>query len=120
MINNSQYMKIIQYLSILGGLEPPLPPRFLRIYIYIYYHVQYVLCVFLNVFFSNLYLYNTVLSVLFCVNKDIIIMILDRSLVIMNNCVCHTRTCDISLSGVQYHTYTKATTGMIYKRRIRT
>ena len=23
MINNSQYMKIIQYLSILGGLEPP-------------------------------------------------------------------------------------------------
>ena len=25
------------------------------------------------VFFSNLYLYNTVLSVLFCVNKDIII-----------------------------------------------
>ena len=26
MINNSQYMKIIQYLSILGGLEPPLPP----------------------------------------------------------------------------------------------
>ena len=26
MIINSQYMKIIQYLSILGGLEPPLPP----------------------------------------------------------------------------------------------
>ena len=26
MINNSQYMKIIQYLSILGGLEPPCPP----------------------------------------------------------------------------------------------
>ena len=27
MINNSQYMKIIQYLSILGGLEPPpFPP----------------------------------------------------------------------------------------------
>ena len=25
MINNSQYMKIIQYLSILGGLEPPPP-----------------------------------------------------------------------------------------------
>ena len=44
------------------------------VYIYIYYHVLYVLCVFLNVFFSsNLYLYNTVLSVLFCVNKDIII-----------------------------------------------
>ena len=44
------------------------------IYIYIYYHVLYVLCVFFNVFFSsNLYLYNTVLSVLFCVNKDIII-----------------------------------------------
>ena len=32
------------------------------------------MCVF-NVFFSNLYLYNTVLSVLFCVNKDIIIII---------------------------------------------
>ena len=28
---------------------------------------------FLMYFFSNLYLYNTVLSVLFCVNKDIII-----------------------------------------------
>ena len=47
-------------------------------YIYIYYHVLYVLCVFLCVFFNvyffpNLYLYNTVLSVLFCVNKDIII-----------------------------------------------
>ena len=39
--------------------------------IYIYYHVLYVLCVFfLMYFFSNLYLYNTVL---FCVNKDIII-----------------------------------------------
>ena len=25
MINNSQYMKIIQYISILGGLEPPPP-----------------------------------------------------------------------------------------------
>ena len=39
------------------------------------------MCVFFNVFFSNLYLYNTVLSVLFCVNKDIIIiswLILDR------------------------------------------
>ena len=34
------------------------------------------MCVFFNVFFfksSNLYLNNTVLSVLFCVNKDIII-----------------------------------------------
>ena len=32
MINNSQYMKIIQYLSILGGLEPPPPAaRFLRL-----------------------------------------------------------------------------------------
>ena len=32
------------------------------------------MCVFFNVIFSsNLYLYNTVLSVLFCVNKDIII-----------------------------------------------
>ena len=30
------------------------------------------MCV-LMYFFSNLYLYNTVLSVLFCVNKDIII-----------------------------------------------
>ena len=30
---------------------------------------------FLMYFFSNLYLYNTVLSVLFCVNKDIIIII---------------------------------------------
>ena len=29
---------------------------------------------FLMYFFSNLYLYNTVLSVLFCVNKDIIII----------------------------------------------
>ena len=28
---------------------------------------------FVCVFFSNLYLYNTVLPVLFCVNKDIII-----------------------------------------------
>ena len=47
---------------------------YIYIYIYIYYHVLYVLCVFFNVFFSsNLYLYNTVLSVLFCVNKDIII-----------------------------------------------
>ena len=32
---------------------------------------------FLNVFFPNLYLYNTVLSVLFCVNKDIIITYLN-------------------------------------------
>ena len=47
--------------------------KYVYIYIYIYYHVLYVLCVFFNVFFSNLYLYNTVLSVLFCVNKDIII-----------------------------------------------
>ena len=31
MINNSQYMKIIQYLSILGGLETPPAPRFLRL-----------------------------------------------------------------------------------------
>ena len=52
---------------------------YIYIYIYIYYHVLYVLCVFFFVFFyvffflSNLYLYNTVLSVLFCVNKDIII-----------------------------------------------
>ena len=55
--------------------------KYVCIYIYIYYHVLYVLCVcvFFNVFFfffSNLYLYNTVLSVLFCVNKDIIIIIL--------------------------------------------
>ena len=45
--------------------------------IYIYYHVLYVLCVcffLMFFFFSNLYLYNTVLSVLFCVNKDIIII----------------------------------------------
>ena len=47
---------------------------YIYIYIYIYYHVLYVLCVvFFVYFFSNLYLYNTVLSVLFCVNKDIII-----------------------------------------------
>ena len=32
------------------------------------------MCVFLNVFSFNLYLYNTALSVLFCVNKDIIII----------------------------------------------
>ena len=33
--------------------------------------------VFLNVFFpSNLYLYNTVLSVLFCVNKDAIFIVI--------------------------------------------
>ena len=50
----------------------------MNIYIYIYYHVIYVLCVcvFFTHFLSNLYLYNTVLSVLFCVNKDIIIKIL--------------------------------------------
>ena len=42
-------------------------------YVYTYYHVLYVLCVFFNVFFlSNLYLYNTVLIY---VNKDIIITI---------------------------------------------
>ena len=41
-----------------------------HVYIYI---LPCSICVF-NVFFSsNLYLYNTVLSVLFCVNKDIII-----------------------------------------------
>ena len=33
------------------------------------------MCVFLCILFSNLYLYNTELSVLFCVNKDIIIII---------------------------------------------
>ena len=33
------------------------------------------MCVFNVLFSSNLYLYNTVLSVLFCVNKDIIIII---------------------------------------------
>ena len=42
-------------------------------YIYITMFYMFYVCVF-NVFFSsNLYLYNTVLSVLFCVNKDIII-----------------------------------------------
>ena len=53
---------------------------YIYIYIYIYYHVLYIVCVCFWVFFwvffsssSNLYLYNTVLSVLFCVNKDIII-----------------------------------------------
>ena len=35
---------------------------------------MFYVCVFLMYFFSNLYLYNTVLSVLFCVNKDIIII----------------------------------------------
>ena len=45
---------------------------YIYIYIYIYYHVLYILCV-----FFNLYLYNTVLSVLFCMNKDIIIIIID-------------------------------------------
>ena len=34
------------------------------------------MCVFLMYFLSNLYLYNTVLSVLFCVNKDIIKILL--------------------------------------------
>ena len=44
------------------------------VYIYLYITMFYMFNVcFLNVFFSNLYLYNTVLSVLFCVNKDIII-----------------------------------------------
>ena len=49
---------------------------YVYVYIYIYYHVLYVLCGFFQcIFFPNLYLYNTVLSVLFCVNKDIIIII---------------------------------------------
>ena len=39
---------------------------------------------FLMSFFSNLYLYNTVLSVLFCVNKDIIIII-----ILINNFCYH-------------------------------
>ena len=37
------------------------------------FYIFYV-CVFFVYFFSNLYLYNTVLSVLLCVNKDIIII----------------------------------------------
>ena len=45
-------------------------------YVYVYITMFYMFYVcFFNVFFSNLYLYNTVLSVLFCVNKDIIIII---------------------------------------------
>ena len=46
--------------------------KYVSIYIYIYITMFYV-CFFSVFFFSNLYLYNTVLSVLFCVNKDIII-----------------------------------------------
>ena len=44
---------------------------------HIYYHVLYVLCVCFKLYFflSNLYLYNTALSILFCVNKDNIIII---------------------------------------------
>ena len=37
---------------------------------------MFYVCVFLMYFFSNLYVYNTVLSVLFCVNKDIIIIVI--------------------------------------------
>ena len=51
--------------------------KYVCIYIYIYitmFYMFYVCGFFLMYFFfSNLYLYNTVLSVLFCVNKDIII-----------------------------------------------
>ena len=43
-------------------------------YVYIYYHGIYVLCVFFYSF--KFYLYNTAFSVLFCVNKDIIINII--------------------------------------------
>ena len=55
-------------------------------YIYILPCSICFMCVFILMyfcFFSNLYLYNTVLSVLFCVNKDIIIIIyklLDNSI----------------------------------------
>ena len=37
--------------------------------------------VFLMCFFSNLYLYNTALSVLFCVNKDIIFIFIIKRMV---------------------------------------
>ena len=48
--------------------------KYVYVCIYIYITMFYMFYVrFFNVFFSNLYLYNTVLSVLFCVNKDIII-----------------------------------------------
>ena len=36
---------------------------------------NYVLCVCFKCFFANVYLYNTALSVLFCVNKFIIIIL---------------------------------------------
>ena len=46
--------------------------KYVYIYIYITMFYLFYMCVF-NVFKKNLFLYNTVLSVLFCVNKDIII-----------------------------------------------
>ena len=54
-------------------------------YVYIYIYILPCSICFMCVFFlkcifflflSNLYLYNTVLSVLFCVNKDIIMIII--------------------------------------------
>ena len=54
--------------------------KYVCIYIYIYilpcsicFMCVFLLMYFFSFFLSNVYLYNTVLSVLFCVNKDIII-----------------------------------------------
>ena len=48
--------------------------KYVYVYIYITMFYMFYVCFLMN-FFSNLYLYNTVLSVLFCVNKYIIICI---------------------------------------------
>ena len=58
---------------------------------------MFYMCVFLMYFFvsfSNLYLYNTALSVLFCVNKDIIII----SRHFLYSLTCHGICPTISLS----------------------
>ena len=50
------------------------------IYIYLYINIlpysMFYVCVFYMFFSSKLYLYNTALSVLVCVNNDVIMMIM--------------------------------------------